>query len=68
MQTCILPIKTSIRKLRCIACGQMCIALNDVLLAFSRGDARVMCIARLRKDISTSYLSFIKYTNYIQYL
>ena len=30
-----LPIKTSIRKLRCIACVQTCIALNDVVLGIS---------------------------------
>ena len=35
MQTCISPIKTSIRKLRCIACVQTYIALNDVLLGIS---------------------------------
>ena len=33
--SCILPIKTSIRKLRCIACVQTCIALNDVVLGIS---------------------------------
>ena len=32
---CILPIKTSARKLRCIACVQTCIALSDVALSKS---------------------------------
>ena len=35
MQTCILPIKTSARKLRCIACVQMFVALSDVALRSS---------------------------------
>ena len=37
MQTCILPIKMSVRKLRCIACVQtsIAIALSDVALSNS---------------------------------